>query len=94
MIVTLRTVPRDDGRTSVVLTRNPGDPRDPEVVNVFPTSRGAVRWLIDMMERIEKQAGPRLLSKSLRLRALPWFPWQARARITLAVAPGEHVRLG
>lgn len=94
MIVTLRTVPRDSGSTSVVLTRDPGDPRDPEVVNVFPTSRQAVRWLVDVAQRIEAQAGARCRTKSVSLRALPWAPWRATVRFDLAIEPGEHLSLG
>ena len=94
MVVTLRTLPRSDGSTSVVLTRDPADDRDPEVVNVFPTSHAAVRWALDMGARIEAQAGARMISKHTTTKCPEWGPWRARVRLVIAVAPGEHVRLG
>jgi hypothetical protein len=43
----LRSIPRSDGRTSVVLTREPASPADPLVLHVCPTARQAVERIMD-----------------------------------------------
>ena len=57
MIVTLRTLPRDNGQTSVVLTRVPTHPDDPEVLMVAATDREAMTWILDQVPRLILQAG-------------------------------------
>lgn len=57
MIVTLRTLPRDDGQTSVILTRVPSHPDDPEVLMVTESDREAINWILEQVPRLVLQAG-------------------------------------
>lgn len=93
MQITLRTLPRDDGQTSVILTRSPGDPRDPEVVNVFPTSRSAVFWLAKMALRIKDWAGARYQGGGLQYALPEMGKCSARFRAEIEVGDGEELRV-
>lgn len=55
--LTLRTVPRSDGQTSVVLTRDPASPDDPEVLGVFKTAKAAMTSVLQSWAAIAKQSG-------------------------------------
>lgn len=91
MIVTLRTLPRSSGETSVVLTRSPGDPRDPEVVGVFVTSRAAIQWMLDMVIRIGKQADGRLVGYESRYNVREDGPSSGTVKLDLDLLEGEEL---
>jgi len=91
VIVTLRTLPRDNGETSVVLTRVPGDPRDPEVVGVFVTSRAALEWLINMGTSIGRKAGDRLRRSTARYDIRSDAPSSGTLTLDLELADGEEL---
>jgi len=93
MIVTLRTLPRDDGGTSVILTRDPSDPRDPEVVNVFGSSRKAVEWMLNTTCRIVAEAEDRCLGYESRYRVRAAGECTGFVRLTLELADGEELQV-
>ena len=93
MIVTLRTVPRSDGSTSVVLTRAPADARDPEVVTAFPLSRQAVEWILIMVSRISQQAGDRLQGYESRYHVRSNGPCSGTVRLHLDIPVGDELRV-
>lgn len=91
MIVTLRTLPRSSGETSVVLTRAPSDPRDPEVVGVFVTSRAAVHWMLEAVCRIGRKAGDRLRGYESRYSMREDGPSSGTVKLELRLEAGEEL---
>lgn len=61
MIATLRTIKRSDGRVSVVLSRQPALPRDPEVLEVHPDPVSATKALLGWVEQLREAAGDRVV---------------------------------
>lgn len=81
---TYRTLPRDDGKTSVVLTADPMRPSDPEVVKVFESSIAATNFVI---ERTKKVAGAAKVPVLVTLR----LEYEARrARVVATIARAEQ----
>lgn len=93
MNITLRTLPRDSGETSVVLTRVPSDPRDPEVVGVFRSSRVALIWLLEQVSKITRQAGPKFVRAQTRTDVLEEGQSSGTVTMTLDLEPGEELRV-
>lgn len=91
MIITLRTVPRDTGETSVVLTRSPGDPRDPEIMGVFVTSRAAIAWMLEQTTRICAKAGDRCTRSRTTYDVKSDGPSVGTVRLDLEIESGEEL---
>lgn len=94
MILTLRTLPRSSGETSVVLTRTPSHPDDPEVVGVFVTSRAACHWIMDEVTRLVRKAGQRLVGSDNRYVLRADRPSSGVVRLELDLQPGEEIKVG
>lgn len=88
VIVTLRTLPRSDGRTSVVLTREPSHPDDPEVLDVFDSSKEAVRFLLSSITRVTQQAGSGLVGYDQHTVVRREGMCSLRIRLELELPPG------
>jgi len=93
MIVTLRTLPRSSGETSVVLTRIPSDERDPEVVNVFESSRKAIEWMLATTCRIIAKAGDKAHGYETRYKVVKSGECTGFARLELDLENGEELRV-
>jgi len=94
MRVTLRTVPRSDRSVSVVLTRDPGDERDPEVVEVLENITAAWAFIIRSEARISLQATGRVRPVLFRLRKFPsGKPKAVTMSFDIDLGPGEHLRV-
>lgn len=94
MIVTLRTIPRSNRQTSVVLTRAPSSPLDPEVMGQFVTSRAAVAWMLDMLQRIKLKAGDAMKGFEGRYNVRTDGPSSATIRIELELEPDDKAVYG
>ncbi len=57
MKLTIRTLPRDDGQTSVVLYQTPCRPEDPEVLGVFADAREARNFVIRQAQVLHLSSG-------------------------------------
>jgi hypothetical protein len=75
------------------MTRAPVHPDDPEVVDVFPTSRQAVEWMLDVTIRLGRRAGPKLRAYDSRCHIDEGGPCSCTVKLTLDLAPGEEVRV-
>ncbi len=91
MNITLRTLPRSSGEFSVVLTRSPGDPRDPEVVGVFKSSRVALIWLMEQVAKITRQAGPKFVRAQSRTDVVEDGVSSGTVTLTLDLKDGEEL---
>lgn len=65
-VLTLRTIPRSDGRCSVVATREPSCPQDPEVLGIEGSCVGALSRLRTTVLLLTEQLGGRMVSLSTR----------------------------
>ena len=61
MKITIRTLPRDDGDTSVILCQTPCRPVDPEVLGVFNDAREARNFVIRQAQVLHLSAGEAFL---------------------------------
>lgn len=91
-VLTLRTLPRDDGRVSVVATREPAEPADPEVLGIEPTAVEALARLRSTVLELTECLGDRVVCLVTRYRVYRnGDQASGKAVLTLELNDGESV---